>query len=219
MEKLDLTKKYKNYYKSKTKPEIVHFDAINYLSITGIGDPSGEAFAQKIAALYPVAYTIKFDCKANGNDFVVPKLEGLWSFDLAKYEGITMENAPKKIPRGEWAYRLLIRMPDFVNEKMLEQAQEAVKNKKGNLPFLQELEWYSMNEGKCVQILHVGPFDTEPESLLKLQAVMEENNFKKNGEHHEIYLSDFRKTAPEKLKTILREPVKQINLTSSKPSH
>ncbi|WP_229201304.1 hypothetical protein [Arcticibacterium luteifluviistationis] len=77
MEKLDLSKTYKSYYKSKTKPEIVYFDAVNYLSITGVGDPSGEKFAQKISALYPVAYTIKFECKALGKDFVVPKLEGL----------------------------------------------------------------------------------------------------------------------------------------------
>ncbi|WP_341228137.1 GyrI-like domain-containing protein [uncultured Arcticibacterium sp.] len=208
MEKLDLIKTYKSYYKAKTKPEIVHFDAVNYLSITGVGDPSGEEFAQKIAALYPVAYTIKFDCKADGNDFVLPKLEGLWSFDLEKYEGITMENAPKKIPRSKWFYRLLIRMPDFVKKEMLAKAKETVKGKKGDIPFLQELSWHTMNEGKCVQMLHVGPFDTEPESLIKIQNFCKQHGFQKNGEHHEIYLSDFRKTAPEKLKTILREPVR-----------
>lgn len=208
MEKLDLTKKYKSYYKSKGKPEIVHFEAVNYLSITGIGDPSGEEFAQKIAALYPVAYTIKFECKADGKDFVVPKLEGLWSFDLSKYEGITMENAPKKIPRSEWAYKLLIRMPDFVHQEMVQKAISKVKVKKGQLPFINELTFHTMNEGKCVQILHVGPFDTEPESLAKIQDFCKEHGLHKNGEHHEIYLSDFRKTAPEKLKTILREPVR-----------
>lgn len=208
MEKLDLSKTYKSYYKSKTTPEIVHFDAVNYLSITGIGDPSSEEFAQKIAALYPVAYTIKFECKALGKDFVVPKLEGLWSFDLEKYEGITMENAPKKIPRSEWLYRLLIRMPDFVNEEMVQKAITQVKSKKGELPFINELTFHTMNEGKCVQILHIGSFDKEPESLAKIQAFCKEHGFQKNGEHHEIYLSDFRKTAPEKLRTILREPVR-----------
>lgn len=207
MEKLDLTKKYRNYYSAKAEPELVELASANYISIKGVGDPSGEEFGRKIQALYPVAYKIKFACKAEGNDFVVPKLEGLWRFDLSKYPEISMEEAPKKIPRNEWSYRLLIRMPDFVKLFSLEVAINDVDQKEA-IPHLDEIEFFTMTEGKCVQILHVGSFETEPESLLKLQKFMQANKLEHNGEHHEIYLSDFRKTALEKLKTILREPVK-----------
>ncbi|WP_262920139.1 GyrI-like domain-containing protein [Niabella hibiscisoli] len=103
--------------------------------------------------------------------------------------------------------RLLIRMPDFVTAKDMEAAQLIVTDRKG-IQKAAEIEWHTLEEGKCVQMLHVGPFSTEPESLKIMSAFMDIHQFAKNGLHHEIYLSDFRKTAPEKLKTILREPVR-----------
>lgn len=207
MEKLDLTKKYKTYFTAKTKPEIVEIATAQFLSLTGKGDPSGESFAKNIEALYSTAYTIKFVFKQLGKDFTVSKLEALWWFDLARFGGFSMSEAPQKIPRSEWEYRLLIRMPDYVTGQDVKNAIQTVVAKK-QIELAKSVELYTMTEGKCVQMLHVGPFSTEPETLEKMNVLIQQNGFQKNGEHHEIYLSDFRKTNPDKLKTILREPVK-----------
>lgn len=207
MSKLDLTKLYKSYYKAKPTPEIIEIEAAKYLSITGKGDPSSEDFLNHIQALYPVAYTIKFKYKGVDKDFTVAKLEGQWWFDMQKYKGATIDTAPKLIPRSEWEYRLLIRLPDFVSKNDVDEAKEIAFAKKGT-PLINEVHYFEMNEGKCVQMLHVGSYGDEPVSLKIMDAFMKEHNFDKAGHHHEIYLSDFRKVAPEKLRTILREPVK-----------
>lgn len=207
MEKLDLTKADKVYYTAKTKPHIVNIDAVQYLSIVGKGDPSGEDFAKHIEALYSTAYTIKFEYKTKNKDFVVAKLEGLWWYDKNRFTNKTIDTASSDVPRSEWEYRLLIRMPDYVTQKDMEKAVRSVVEKR-NIQLASRLEFFEMNEGKCVHMMHVGPFADEPKSLKIMGAFMEENDLKQNGLHHEIYLSDFRKTAPGKLKTILREPVK-----------
>ena len=206
MVKLDLKKEFKSYYKAGKEPELIDLPKVQYISIEGKGDPSGGAFAANIQLLYPVVYAIKFACKANKNDFVVPPLEGLWWFDESVFGEVRMENAPNEIPREAWQYRLMIRMPEFVSELDFKKAVDVVKSKKG-IKGLEKLEWFELHEGKCLQMMHTGPFETEPESLEKLIRYCLENDLKKNGHHHEIYLSDFRKTAPEKLRTILREPV------------
>lgn len=205
MEKLDLTKKYKTYYSAKEKPELVTIEEAFFLSITGKGDPSGTMFAEKISALYATAYTLKFACKAMGKDFVVAKLEGLWSFDEKEFGEYGMSEAPLKVPRSEWNYRMMIRLPDYVNQSQINQAIETVIQKKA-LQYVKDVEGYLMNEGTVVQMLHVGPFDQEPVTLEKMKQFMEAKDLKRNGLHHEIYLSDLNRTAPEKLKTILREP-------------
>lgn len=207
MEKLYLTKKYKAYFTAKTQPEIVDIEKASFIALRGKGDPSGEAFAKTIEAMYSTAYTIKFACKAEGKDFVVSKLEGQWWFDATRFTGQTMSSAAVEVPRSEWEYRLLIRMPDFVTAEHMEAAKSIVTSQKG-IQRAADIEWHTLEEGKCVQMLHVGPFSTEPESLKVMDAFMKTHEFDQNGLHHEIYLSDFRKTAPEKLKTILREPVK-----------
>jgi hypothetical protein len=207
MEKLDLTKKYKAYFTAKTKPEIVDIEKASFIALRGKGDPSGEAFAKTIEAMYSTAYTIKFACKAEDKDFVVSKLEGQWWFDTTRFTGQTMNSAAVEVPRSEWEYRLLIRMPDFVTAEHMEAAKSIVTSQKG-IQRAAAIEWHTLEEGKCVQMLHVGPFSTEPESLKIMDAFMKTHQFAQNGLHHEIYLSDFRKTAPEKLRTILREPVK-----------
>lgn len=206
MAKTDLSKQYKAYYTAKNKPESVDIDPARFLSICGKGDPSGAAFADNLQALYSTAYTIKFACKALDQDFVVAKLEGLWSFDETKYKNLSMEEAPTSVPRSEWDYRLLLRMPDFVTAEMLQNAIETVVSKK-QIELAKQVVLFEMEEGKCVQMLHTGPFANEPETLKQMLAFISAHGFKKNGLHHEIYLSDFRKTPPEKLKTILREPV------------
>ena len=205
MDKLDLTKKYKSYFTAKSKPEIIEVEPARFLSITGKGDPSAPAFANNIEALYSTAYVIKFAYKSKGLDFVVSKLEGLWWYDENKYPGKTMETA-MEVPRSEWQYKLLIRMPEYVGEPDVTHAIETVVTKK-NILLAKEVTYFEMTEGKSVQMLHVGPFSTELETLKKIGAFITANNFGKNGLHHEIYLSDFRKTEPNKLKTILREPV------------
>lgn len=207
MEKLDLTKQYKSYYTAKSQPEIVFIERAQYLSVRGKGDPSGEAFLQKIQSLYPVAYALKFAFKARGKDFVVAKLEGLWWYDEERFRHATIDNAPTAIPRSEWEYRLLIRIPEFVTQKDVEDAvAKTFASKKA--PEIREVAFFEMEEGKVAQMLHTGPFDTEPESLARLMEFMTSRDLGRNGLHHEIYLSDFRKTPPDKLKTILREPVK-----------
>lgn len=205
MEKLDLTKKYKTYYHAPTRPEIVDIGPAQYLSLTGTGDPSGEAFAANVAALYPVAYAIKFRCKERGNDFTVAKLEGQWWFDMQAFPGLTMADAPVKVPRSEWSYRLLIRLPDYVTAEDISTGIAAAVKK--GVPYAEKVALFNMHEGKSVQMLHKGPFSREGESLQVMHDFMVAQKLSHNGLHHEIYLSDFRKTPQEKLKTILREPV------------
>lgn len=207
MEKLDLSKKYKAYYTANAKPELVHVGKAQFLSVRGKGDPSGVDYSLRIQALYSTAYTLKFILKSLGNDFVVAKLEGLWWFDEERFGNPTMDESPVAVPRSEWEYRLLIRMPEFVKENEINTAINTVVSRK-NLQLADEVELFEMNEGKCVQMLHKGPFSTEPESLKQILAFCEQNSLSRNGLHHEIYLSDFRKTPSDQLKTILREPVK-----------
>ncbi|TGD56717.1 GyrI-like domain-containing protein [Flavobacterium humi] len=207
MEKLDLTKVHKTYYSAKSKPELMYSKEARFLSITGKGDPSQPEYAAKIQALYAVAYAVKFQNKAIGQDFVVPKLEGLWSFDLNKYTSFPIAEIPLQVPRSEWSYRMLIMMPDYVTAQQITQAVESVLEKK-QLLLAKETGLFTMAEGKSVQVLHTGPFANEPETLQKILEFTKAHNLQQNGPHHEIYLSDFRKTPPEKLRTILREPVK-----------
>lgn len=207
MEKLDLAKKYKNYYMAASKPELVHFEAAQYLSISGKGDPDSSIFADHIQALYSTAYHLKFAYKAQLLDFVVAKLEGQWWFDETLFGTPSMADAPLKIPRSEWNFRLLIRLPDFVKLAEVQKSKQAIVNQK-QIDLASKVELFELHEGKCVQMMHLGPFSTEPESLEKIQQFITEHQWQRNGLHHEIYLSDFRKTDPQKLKTILREPVK-----------
>lgn len=207
MEKLNLSKQYKAYYTATTKPALVEIGAAKYLSIVGKGDPSGTEYANTLQALYATAYGVKFWYKAQKQDFVVAKLEGLWWFDEIQYKDIAMADSPTQIPRSEWHYRMLIRMPEYVTAAIIQQIINEVATKK-QLILAKQVELYEMEEGKCVQMLHVGPFDKEPESLKQIMQFCETHQLQRNGLHHEIYLSDFRTTAPGKLKSILREPVK-----------
>ena len=197
--KLDLTKEYKQYYTAKNTPAIVEFGKISYLSIEGKGEPTGEVFSKSIEALYPLAYGVKNLCKKQGKDFAVPKLEGLW--------WVKSNKPALEVPREEWYWKLLIRMPDFVTSDIVKNAREEVFKKK-RLDLIKEIKFETINEGKCVQIMHIGPYATEPETIQKMKDFMKENDYTENGLHHEIYISDPRKTSPEKMKTILRQPIK-----------
>jgi len=199
--KLDLTKKYKSYYMSKTTPEIVEIEEGKFLTIEGRGAPGGDEFQAKVGALYSLTYGIKKLMKKVGKDFTVAKLEGLW---WAESDKPFME-----VPKKEWRWKLLIRQPEFVTPEIAEKArQEVIKKKKIDL--VNEVKFEKMKEGKCIQILHIGPYSTESESWEEIIKLMKEEDLVENGHHHEIYLSDPRKVAPEKLKTILRQPVKVV---------
>lgn len=199
MAKLDLVKKYKVYYKAGAKPEIIEFGPVKYLTIEGKGEPAGEIFTSKIEALYPLAYGIKKVCKDKGNDFGVPKLEGLWWVE---------SNKPAlEVLRSDWYWKLLIRMPEFVTKEMMVSVQPEVAKKKKN-ELIHEISFEKITEGRCVQIMHIGPYLTEPETINKLMAFIDESGLFVDGLHHEIYLSDPRKTEPSKMKTLIRYPVK-----------
>jgi hypothetical protein len=148
---------------------------------------------------YAVAYGIKFTCKSQDMDFVVPKMEAFW--------WVTGELPFDETPREEWHWKILFRMPDFVGKSEFDQAVKDGMNK-GKLPSDHKVRFEEIHEGRSVQIMHIGSYDEEKESLDKLYAYMKEFGLEFNGYHHEIYISDPRKVAPEKLKTILRYAVK-----------
>ncbi len=199
--KLDLTKADKTYYASTTTPQLAHFGDLPYLSIMGKGSPDGIEFAQSTEALYTVAYSVKKVCKEQNRDFTVAKLEGQWWVESDRY-GLD-------VPREEWCWKLLIRMPDYVGVALAEVARQTAATKKKDLEPLQRVAFEIINEGSCVQILHIGPYSDEPATLAKMHGFMSAHSLASNGLHHEIYLSDPRKSAPSSMKTILRHPVKE----------
>lgn len=205
MTKLDLTKVNKELYSAKKDPEVIFVPPGHYLSIRGKGDPDRELFAESVQALYTAAYSIKAGYKKEAQDFTVSKLEGIW---WVADEALLQHHLDvMKIPREEWYWQLLIRMPDFViNTTASQLIQEAYLRKQ--LPLLNRISLIALAEGKSVQIMHNGPYAKEPETLQLMADFMKKEGLERNGRHHEIYLSDARKTAPDKLKTILRQPVK-----------
>jgi hypothetical protein len=198
--KLDLTKENETYYRARTTPEIVEFDEGCFLTIEGRDAPGGKEFTAKVEALYAIAYGIKMQMKKEGRDFTVAKLEGLW--------WVESDKPALEVPREEWRWKLLIRLPEFVILENVEKVKAEVIKKKG-LKYTNEAMFEKITEGKCIQVLHIGPYSNEPESLSKIRKLMEEKNLVENGPHHEIYLSDSRRVTEEKLKTILRQPVKE----------
>jgi hypothetical protein len=206
MKKIDFSKSDKAYFSAAATPTVVTIPKVTYLALGGKGDPSQPDFSKNVEALYSTAYTLKFRYKAQDQDFVVSKLEGMWWYNEKAYKGVSAVAAPTKIPRSAWEYKLLIRMPEFITEEALSVSKEAALKKKG-LPAIHRVELLQEKERRVVQILHTGAFETEPVSLQKLFDFIKVNNLRRDGLHHEVYLSDFRKTKPDQLKTILREPV------------
>jgi hypothetical protein len=202
MAKLDLYKINKADYAAPHKPVLLRIGKANYLGIAGRGAPGGEAFEQAIEALYSVAFTVKMASKFAGRDYGVSKLEGLWWVD----SGGSFIAAPK----DKWSWRLLIRTPDFIGGRELEAARKKVGGK-GKAPRCKEVELTGLNEDLCVQMLHTGPYDGEPETIREMEAFAGAHGYGFDGLHHEIYLSDPRRVPPEKLRTILRIPVRQVN--------
>ncbi len=199
--KLDLTKTDKTYYSAKSVPQPKHFPAYHYLMVSGEGPPSSDSFARCTEALFTMAYGVKQLYKQEGREFTVPKLEGLW--------WVNGGHDALSVTREAWRWKLLLRMPDFVSARSVETARDHALTKKKMLEQLHDVSFESLHEGACVQILHTGPYDSEPESIAKIQAYMELQRLIPNGLHHEIYLSDPRKASPDTLRTIIRYPVAQ----------
>ena len=203
MSKLDLRKELKQFYTAGKKPSIIDVPLGKFLTITGRGEPGGSSYQAALNALYGLAYTLKFKCKAEGRDFTVMTLEGLWWWDD---EGIfSLANAP---PREEWNWKSMMRQPDFVTEEMLEEIRPQVREKRG-IPEVDAVKLETFHEGLSAQVMHVGPYSEEGPTIERLHTFITENGYRMRGLHHEIYLSDPRRTAPERWRTIIRQPIKK----------
>jgi hypothetical protein len=200
MEKLDLRKELKRFYTAKRKPEIIDVPPGKFLSYEGRGAPEGETYATAMEALYGLSYTLKFRCKGEGRDFTVMALEGLWWWD--EPAAFSLSDAP---PRDEWNWRSMIRQPDFITGKMVEETRTQVREKRG--PAVDYVVFETFHEGLSAQILHIGPYSEEGPIGERLHTFIEEQGYRIRGRHHEIYLSDPRRSKPENIKTILRQPV------------
>ncbi len=204
MEKTDFKKELKYLYVPSAKEiEIVNVTQMNFLMIDGMGNPdTSQEFKEAIETLYAVSYTIKFMVKREKSiNYVVMPLEGLWlADDMASF-------SPEGMDKDSWKWTLMIMQPECVTKDIFGKAIEEVKKKK-NLPFLSKIRLENLQEGLSAQILYIGPYDAEHTTIEKIHAFIKEKGYKFSGKHHEIYLSDPRKTAPEKLKTIIRQPVK-----------
>ena len=205
----DFKKEYKEFYMPPKKPSLVTVPKMNYIAVRGQGDPNPEEseYKQAIGLLYGIAFTIKMSKmgshKIDGYfDYVVPPLEGFWW-----QEGVIGVDYSRK---DDFNWISVIRLPDFVTREDFEWAvEEATKKKKTDFS---KVEFFTYNEGLCVQCMHIGPYDDEPATVELMHEFMEEQGYElditEDRMHHEIYLSDARKVAQEKLKTVIRHPIK-----------
>ena len=207
----DFKKEYKEFYMPKKKPEILEVPPMNYIAVRGQGDPNEEGGAYKaaIGVLYAIAYTIKMSKMGNHRiegyfDFVVSPLEGFWWQEGR--EGVDYSE------KNTFCWISAIRLPDFVTKADFDWAvAEAAKKKKLDCS---KAEFLTVEEGLCVQILHQGPYDDEPATVALMDAYIGANGYRNDFTarrlHHEIYLSDARKVAPEKWKTVIRHPIRKV---------
>lgn len=206
----DFKKEYKEFYMPKSKPEIVTVPKANYIAVRGKGDPNDEggAYQQAVGILYAVAYTLKMSYKTDYRiegffEYVVPPLEGFWWQDGVG--GIDYSD------KSTFNWISVIRLPDFVTQKDFDWATGEAEKKK-HLDW-SKAEFLTIDEGLCVQLMHIGPFDDEPATVSMMNAYLlengYENDFSDSRLHHEIYLSDARKVTPEKWKTVIRHPIKR----------
>jgi hypothetical protein len=211
MKILDLKKQFKQLYQpSAKKVETVQVPNLQFAMIDGAiekGQAPGTSplFAESTQALYGLSYTLKFMLKkrkTNAIDYPVMALEGLWWVEDGFFDITVKDN---------WFYTLMIMQPEVITQELFEEAREQVRKKKGDSQLLSKVKLAHFEEGLCVQVMHIGPYVAEPATIERMKEFMQENGLKDNvgpnGKHHEIYLSDPRKAAPEKMKTVLRHPV------------
>jgi len=207
MEKVNFKKTLRNIYLPSQKDfTIVNVPEMNFLTIMGKGNPNNsEEFQKAVEALYAVSYAIKMSPKKGDTpkgyfEYVVPPLEGLWWISGKEF------NLNEK-DKFEW--KIMIMQPEFVNNEIVKSAIELSKKSKDNSS-IAKIKFESYEEGLSVQIMHVGSYDAEKETIIKMKEFIKNRNLKENGLHHEIYLSDPKKISPDALKTVLRQPVKKI---------
>jgi len=208
MEKLDLRKQYSHLYKpSPKKVEVVDVPAFKFAMIDGQIEPgcgpgSSPAFQQALEVLYGISYTLKFMSKLrkeNPIDYTVMALEGLWWVEQGEF------NISQP---GNWHWTAMIMQPEHISEGMYQEALEQLQKKKPELD-LKGLRFETFHEGLSMQIMHIGPYASEPETIARMETFADENGYRYRGRHHEIYLGDPRRSAPEKLKTVLRHPIER----------
>ena len=203
-EKYDLKRAHRELYAPPDEFTLVDVPPMRYLAIDGHGDPNtAPAYAEAIEVLFGVSYTVKFRSKRElGRDFVVAPLEALWRADDPG-AFVTRE-------KSAWSWTALIAQPDWIEDELVAGAVDAVRAK-GDRPALDRLRLVELHEEACVQILHIGSYDDEAPTLARLHDEwMPQHGLTFNGDHHEIYLSDARRTAPAKLRTVLRQPVRPV---------
>lgn len=201
MKKIDLKKEYRGLYTAKKKPVMIKVPELNYIMIDGKGDPNGsKLFQDSVSALFTVSYTLKFMVKKGSMavDYGVMPLEGQWWAD--DYNDFLNAN------KNKWYWTIMIMQPDFITKDMFEDALSKAVDKKKGLPF-GKLRMEKFTEGASAQLLHTGPFSEEGPNIQRLHQFIKEQGKKIRGKHREIYLNNFLKVKPEKLKTIIRQPV------------
>jgi hypothetical protein len=203
MSKIDFRKELKHLYQPSAKElQVVDVPSMNFLMIDGHGDPNtAQEYQDALEALYGVAYKLKFmSKKEEGKDYIVPPLEGLW------WAG-DMETFTAQRDKSDWDWTMMIMQPEWITPVMVEEAVVQVEKAKG-LPALSKLRLETYHEGLSVQILHIGSYDDEGPTIAGMHAFADENGYELAGKHHEIYLSDPRRVAAQKLKTVLRQPIR-----------
>lgn len=208
----DFKKEYKEFYLPKAKPSIITVPKMNYIAVRGHGDPNAEAgeYKQSIRLLYAIAFTIKMSKKGTHKlegyfDFVVPPLEGFW-WQNGRNESIDYRD------KSSLNFISAIRLPEFVTKEEFNWAiSEATSKKKRDFS---KVEYFTYDEGECVQCMHVGPYDDEPVTVSSMHSYMDAHGYQLDLQnpryHHEIYLNDPRKCKPENLKTVIRHPIKKL---------
>jgi hypothetical protein len=201
MAKIDWKKDLKHLYLPKSKEfTIVDVPAMNFLMIDCHGDPNqSPEFQDMMSALYTMAYSLKFALKPEGTDFAVPPPEGLWWMEGAAFDAQD---------KSKWDWTLMIMVPDVVTSELFERMRAEAQRKKG-LPMLAKVRLETYHEGLSVQILYLGAYADEGPTITAMHQFSAEQGYVLNGKHHEIYLGDPRRSAPEKLKTVIRQPVKK----------
>lgn len=199
--KTDLKKTLDGFRARRGEFRVLELPPLPYLMVDGHGDPNtAPAYADALAALYPVAYKLKFASKTEGRDYVVPPLEALWWAE-------DMDVFTQARDKSRWDWTVMVMTPDWITAQMVEQAVATVAAK-GRPASLDKVRWETLAEGTCVQTLHVGPYDAEGPVLEEMhERFIPDRSMRLTGKHHEIYLSDPRRVAPGKLRTILRQPV------------
>jgi len=203
IEKIDFKKKLKDLYNPPKKdPVILDIPEMNFLMIDGIGDPNtAQLYKDSVSALYSLSYGLKFAVKRDqGIDYGVLPLEGLWWTE--DMEDFSVDR------KEDWLWTMMIMQPEYITPDLVEEIREEVTRKK-NPPLIDDIRFEVYSEGVCVQLMHVGPYADEAPNIVRMHEYACQQGYSLTGKHHEIYLKDPTRTAPERLLTILRQPIKK----------